>query len=93
MIMPSEDSESAALGRRYLIKRPKVLQYFHDGALKKASEGERQAGRFELFLDLLYVALVCRYTLAKGTGSLESDHGRLRTWRRILQSMQTGMAW
>ncbi|KAF2092439.1 hypothetical protein NA57DRAFT_50195 [Rhizodiscina lignyota] len=56
--MASEDSEAAALGHRYLIKRPKVLQYFYGGQLKKANDEERQAGRFELFLDLLYVALV-----------------------------------
>jgi len=39
--------------RRFLLRRPKALQYFHGGELRKASEGERQAGRFELFLDLL----------------------------------------
>lgn len=44
--------------RRYLIQRPKALQYFHNGQLKKAAEKERVAGRFELFFDLLYVALV-----------------------------------
>ena len=36
---------------RYLIRQPKVLQYFYNGELKRASEGERQAGWFELFLD------------------------------------------
>lgn len=46
---------------RHLVKRPKALQWFHNGELKKASEGERQAGRFELFLDLLYVALVANF--------------------------------
>lgn len=40
--------------QRYLIRRPKALQYFHDGEVKREHEGERQAGRFELFLDLLY---------------------------------------
>lgn len=45
--------------RRYLLRRPKALQYFHNGELRKASEGERQAGRFELFLDLL-----CKYFLS-----------------------------
>lgn len=39
--------------RRFLIRRPKALQYFHKGQLYKASEKERVAGRFELFLDLL----------------------------------------
>lgn len=56
--MSSPDSEAAALGHRYLFKRPKALQYFDEGKLVKAGDGERQAGRFELFLDLLYVALV-----------------------------------
>ena len=42
-----------AVGNRYLIKRPKALQWFHNGRLIKDSEEERQAGRFELFLDLL----------------------------------------
>lgn len=37
----------------YLVKRPKALQWFHNGRLYKESEEERQAGRFELFLDLL----------------------------------------
>lgn len=37
----------------YLVKRPKALQWFHNGRLCKESEDERQAGRFELFLDLL----------------------------------------
>jgi hypothetical protein len=57
--MSSPDSENAALGHRYLLRRPKALQYFDaEGKLSKASDEERQAGRFELFLDLLYVALV-----------------------------------
>lgn len=37
----------------YVVKRPKALQWFHNGRLFKESEEERQAGRFELFLDLL----------------------------------------
>lgn len=36
-----------------MFKRPKALQWFRDGRLEKASDEERQAGRFELFLDLL----------------------------------------
>lgn len=39
--------------KRYLIRRPKALQYLHNGEVKREHEGERQAGRFELFLDLL----------------------------------------
>lgn len=39
--------------RRYLIRRPRALQYFHNGVYKKAAEKERVAGRFELFFDLL----------------------------------------
>ena len=36
---------------------PRALQWFHNGRLYKASEEERQAGRFELFLDLLCAQL------------------------------------
>lgn len=39
--------------RRFLIRRPTALQWFHNGELKMHAEEERQAGRFELFLDLL----------------------------------------
>ncbi|CAM1510432.1 Fc.00g007670.m01.CDS01 [Cosmosporella sp. VM-42] len=46
----------------YLVKRPKALQWFHNGRLYKESEEERQAGRFELFLDLLYVAIVANFS-------------------------------
>jgi hypothetical protein len=45
--------ESEPKERRYLVRRPKALQYFHNGQLKKAAEKERVAGRFELFFDLL----------------------------------------
>ncbi|RVX69833.1 hypothetical protein B0A52_05667 [Exophiala mesophila] len=44
--------------RRYLIRRPRVLQYFHKGQLRKVLDEERVAGRFELFFDLLYVAII-----------------------------------
>jgi len=54
---PSPEEKSTA-GPRYLIKRPKALQWYRNGKLEKESDEERQAGRFELFLDLLYVALV-----------------------------------
>ncbi|KAM3510803.1 hypothetical protein MY11210_005524 [Beauveria gryllotalpidicola] len=47
-----------AKGEHYIIKRPKALQWFCDDELHKDSDEERQAGRFELFLDLLYVAIV-----------------------------------
>jgi low temperature requirement protein LtrA len=45
----------------YLVKRPKALQWFHHNQLCKESEEERQASRFELFLDLLYVAIVANF--------------------------------
>lgn len=45
--------QDSTIGTKYLVKRPKALQWFHNGVLVKDSEGERQAGRFELFLDLL----------------------------------------
>lgn len=39
--------------RRYIVRRPRVLQYFHKGQLRRELEEERVAGRFELFFDLL----------------------------------------
>lgn len=39
--------------RRYLIRRPRVLQYFHKGELRKVLDEERVGGHFELFFDLL----------------------------------------
>ena len=59
--MNTDELQENVAPSRHLIKRPKALQWFHNGELKKASEGERQAGRFELFLDLLYVALVANF--------------------------------
>lgn len=59
--MNADELQENVTPSRYLIKRPKALQWFHHGELQKASEGERQAGRFELFLDLLYVALVANF--------------------------------
>ena len=49
------------LDRRYLIRRPRALQYFENGVLKKAQNKERVSGRFELFFDLLYVALIANF--------------------------------
>ncbi|KAJ4159957.1 uncharacterized protein LMH87_007892 [Akanthomyces muscarius] len=56
--MNCDELQEGAKGERYIIKRPKALQWFCDGELQKDSDEERQAGRFELFLDLLYVAIV-----------------------------------
>ena len=52
---PTLASASASTPTRYLIKRPKALQWFHNGRLEKEGDAdeERVAGRFELFLDLL----------------------------------------
>jgi low temperature requirement protein LtrA len=60
--MNCNELQSASKASCYLIKRPKALQWFHDGQLYKASDEERQAGRFELFLDLLYVAIVANFS-------------------------------
>ncbi|KAJ8101951.1 bacterial low temperature requirement A protein-domain-containing protein [Lipomyces tetrasporus] len=46
---------------RSLFRQPLALQWIEDGKLMKRSEGERQAGRFELFLDLLYVAILANF--------------------------------
>lgn len=53
-----EDDSSDPIERRYLFRRPRALQYFERGVLRKAQDKERVSGRFELFYDLLYVALV-----------------------------------
>ncbi|KJZ73492.1 hypothetical protein HIM_07048 [Hirsutella minnesotensis 3608] len=57
----SQDSDSIK-GSRYVIKRPKALQWFDNGRLHKEIDEERQASRFELFLDLLYVAIVANFS-------------------------------
>ncbi|KAK9366391.1 Low temperature requirement A [Lipomyces kononenkoae] len=46
---------------RALFRQPLALQWLEDGKLVKRSESERQAGRFELFLDLLYVAILANF--------------------------------
>ncbi|KAM3449912.1 hypothetical protein MY3296_006522 [Beauveria thailandica] len=56
--MNCNNLQENAKGEHYIIRRPKALQWFCDGELHKDSDEERQAGRFELFLDLLYVAIV-----------------------------------
>ncbi|KAK4500144.1 hypothetical protein PRZ48_008330 [Zasmidium cellare] len=56
------DPDGGSSPSRYLVKRPKALQWFYNGQLQKESDEERQAGRFELFLDLLYVAIVANFS-------------------------------
>jgi hypothetical protein len=51
--MNSDELQKDVIPSRYLIRQPKALQYYYHGELRKESEGERAAGRFELFLDLL----------------------------------------
>lgn len=51
--MNCNELQEGAKPQRYIIKRPKALQWFYNGRLYKESDEERQAGRFELFLDLL----------------------------------------
>ena len=51
--MNCNELQEGAKPSRYVIKRPKALQWFYNGRLYKESDEERQAGRFELFLDLL----------------------------------------
>ncbi|KAL7926146.1 bacterial low temperature requirement A domain-containing protein [Trichoderma austrokoningii] len=60
--MNCNELQENTTGERYMIKRPKALQWFHNGRLVKESDEERQAGRFELFLDLLYVAIVANFS-------------------------------
>ncbi|KID64660.1 LtrA, partial [Metarhizium hybridum] len=60
--MNCNELQEGAKAQRYIIKRPKALQWFYNGRLYKESDEERQAGRFELFLDLLYVAIVANFS-------------------------------
>jgi hypothetical protein len=52
---------------RFLFSQPRALQWFENRTLVRRQDGERQAGRFELFLDLLYVAILSNFadTLAE----------------------------
>lgn len=80
IIAQAEDGSCGQLIRpNALFRQPLALQWFEDGALRRRSEGERQAGtflpfircryccansyegRFELFLDLLYVAILANF--------------------------------
>ncbi|EED19222.1 conserved hypothetical protein [Talaromyces stipitatus ATCC 10500] len=59
--MAGEKEADSQPQARYLIRQPLALQWFDNGKLVKRSEEERQAGRFELFLDLLYVAILANF--------------------------------
>ncbi|KAK9479728.1 bacterial low temperature requirement A protein-domain-containing protein [Lipomyces japonicus] len=56
-VSPDSTTE-IGMTHRALFRQPLALQWFEGKTLMKRLEGERQAGRFELFLDLLYVAIV-----------------------------------
>ena len=60
--MNCNELQEGAKPQRFFFFFPKALQWFHNGQLHKVSEEERQAGRFELFLDLLYVAIVANFS-------------------------------
>ncbi|KAG5982078.1 hypothetical protein E4U55_002313 [Claviceps digitariae] len=60
--MNCNELQEGAKPSRFVVKRPKALQWFYNGRLYKESDEERQAGRFELFLDLLYVAIVANFS-------------------------------
>ncbi|KAH6689880.1 bacterial low temperature requirement A protein-domain-containing protein [Plectosphaerella plurivora] len=60
--MNCDELQSSTRCSKYVIKQPKALQWFYKGTLQRASDEERQAGRFELFLDLLYVAIVANFS-------------------------------
>lgn len=61
------DTENHQSNPRFLFSQPRALQWFEGGKLMRRQDGERQAGRFELFLDLLYVAILSNFadTLAE----------------------------
>lgn len=55
---PAIDDTADPIERRYLVRKPQAHQWFENDVLMKAPDKERVAGKFELFFDLLYVALV-----------------------------------
>lgn len=67
--MNCDELQEHAKGSRYLIRRPKALQWFCDGELQKDSDEERQAGRYELFLDLL-----CKYDIKVCPQATTANH-------------------
>lgn len=54
--LPTEEEEE-----RHLLRRPEALQFHYNGKLYKVP-GERASGVFELFLDLLYVAIIAIFS-------------------------------
>lgn len=57
--LPNDNEEGR--GRYKFFKRPVALQFFYYDKLYKV-HGERTAGVFELFLDLLYVAIIALFS-------------------------------
>lgn len=60
---------------RHLLRRPEALQFHYQGNLYKVT-GERASGVFELFLDLLYVAILALFS---------ADVSRNPDWIHILK--------
>ncbi|KAJ5376573.1 hypothetical protein N7509_013459 [Penicillium cosmopolitanum] len=56
-----DEHDLKAQNPRFLLRQPRALQWFEHGRLVKRHDEERQAGRFELFLDLLYVAILSNF--------------------------------
>ena len=61
LTQPLTQTSTSGPKKRALFRQPLALQWFENGVLKKLSNEERQAGRFELFLDLLYVAILASF--------------------------------
>lgn len=57
--LPNDNEEGS--GSYRMLKRPVALQFHYYGKLYKVT-GERTAGVFELFLDLLYVAIIALFS-------------------------------
>ncbi|KKK22341.1 hypothetical protein P175DRAFT_0441139 [Aspergillus ochraceoroseus IBT 24754] len=62
--MPAVNAQVLETDSRYLFRQPVALQWFENGRLVKCKEEERSAGPFELFLDLLYVAILANFAEA-----------------------------
>ena len=74
-------------GRRYMLRRPRALQYFRGNVLVRGAD-ERSSHRLELFFDLVFVGLVI--VLAK---EAVHDHNGVALVRYILTYTAAWIVW
>ena len=75
------------LGRRYMFRRPRALQYFRGNVLVRSAD-ERTSHRLELFFDLVFVGLVVG--LAK---EAVHEHDAIALVRYILTYTAAWLVW